>query len=100
MSKVYSFRLSEDNSREVQAREVIEAWGKEGYSLRYVIVEVLLSYKKVEAGQWELNSVVEQLQDLILSLNKKSIVQTSDPSLSNSFLNAVKQSVRDGVRNG
>jgi len=97
MSKVYSFRLSKDNPREAQAREVIEAWEEEGFSLRYVIVEVLLSYKKAEVGHGELNSIVDQLQNLILSLEKQPSAKPSEASLSNSFLDAVKQSVRDGV---
>ncbi|MHA2092595.1 MAG: hypothetical protein ACW98K_17250 [Candidatus Kariarchaeaceae archaeon] len=98
MSKVYSFRLSEDNPRETQAREIIEAWVNEGYSLRQVIVDVLLSYKKVEVGHDELNSIVEQLQYLILSLGKGLPSSTSESGLTNSFLNALKQSVREGVR--
>ena len=97
MSKVYSFRLDNDNPREAQAREVIEAWVGEGYSLRYVIVDALLSYKKSETENSELNSVVEQLQDLILSLDRQPTTEPLESPLSNSFLDAVKQSVRDGV---
>lgn len=97
MSKVYSFRLNDDNPREAQAKGVINAWVGEGYSLRYVIVDALLSYKKSGEGNGELNSVVEQLQDLILSLDKQPVPQTSEASLSNSFLDAVKQSARGGV---
>ena len=98
MSKVYSFRLDGDNPREAQARKVIEALAAEGYSLRQVIVDVLLSYKKAEVGHSELNSVVEQLQSLILSLDKKLPSATSESGLSSSFLDAMKQSVRDGIR--
>lgn len=98
MSKVYSFRLNDDNPREAQAKGVIQAWVGEGYSLRHVVVDALLSYKKAEAGHDELNSVVEQLQDLILTLDKQPSSQSSETLLSNSFLDAVKQSVRDGVK--
>ena len=42
MSKVYSFRLDNNNPREAQAREVMEAWADEGYSLRQVVVDALL----------------------------------------------------------
>lgn len=98
MSKVYSFRLSDDNPREAQAREVIEAWVEEGYSLRHVVVEALLSHKKKEAGRGELSSVVVQLQNLILSLDKEPATNiNSNISLPNSFLDAVKQSVHSGV---
>ena len=51
MSKVYSFRLCDENPREAQAREVIEAWVEEGYLFRYIIVESLISYKKNEIEQ-------------------------------------------------
>jgi len=98
MSKVYSFRLSGDNPREAQAKGVIQAWVTEGYSLRHVVVDALLSYKKEAAGQDELNSVVEQLQDLILALDKQPSPKSSEASLSSSFLDAVKQSARDGVK--
>ncbi|MCB2160473.1 hypothetical protein KQH40_00135 [bacterium] len=97
MSKVYSFRLDENNPREDQAREVIEAWVEEGYSLRHVIVEALISLKKEELGQGEINSIVEKLQDLILSFDKSRPDQLSEASLSNSFLVAVKQSMKSGL---
>ena len=42
MSKVYSFRLDDDNPREAQARGVIKAWMGEGYSLRHIITDALL----------------------------------------------------------
>jgi hypothetical protein len=96
MSKVYSFRLSDDNPREAQAREVIEAWVGEGYSLRHVVVEALISFGNNDAGQSELNEIVEQLQDLILTLDKQPTVHPSNVKLQNSFLNAVKNSAKLG----
>jgi hypothetical protein len=98
MCKVYSFRLDEHNPREVQVKGVIQAWVGEGYSLQHVVVEALIAYKKEEIGQGELASVVEQFQDLILSTDRQLIDQTSNGSLPNSFLAAVKQSARDGVQ--
>ena len=99
MSKVYSFRLDDNNPREAQAREVIEAWDAEGYSLRHMIVDALLSKKITGMGNGELNSVVEQLQGLILSLDKQPKALPSETTLSNSFLDAVEQSAKSGVRN-
>lgn len=98
MSKVYSFRLDEHNPREAQAKGVIHAWVEEGYSLRHVVVEALLSFGNNDAGQSELNEVVEQLQDLILTLDRPPIPQSSDTLLSNSFLDAVKQSAKSGIK--
>ena len=62
-----------------------------------MIVDALLSYKKSGEGSFELNSVVEHLQELILSLDKQPPPQSSKASLSNSFLEAVKQSVKGGI---
>jgi hypothetical protein len=42
MSKVYSFRLGDENPRESQAMAVIEAWMEEGYSLRQIITRALV----------------------------------------------------------
>ena len=76
--------------------EVIKAWVSQEYSLRYVVVDVPLAY--IRDGEHEkLDSIVETLRDLISSLDKKSNVQTSETNLSISFLDAVKQSVRDRV---
>jgi hypothetical protein len=97
MSKVYSFRLDDDNPREAQARAVIDAWVREGYSLRYVIVEALIAFKKDESGYGELASIVEQLQDLLSSSDRASSGSAPETSLSNSFLNAVKNSIKLGV---
>jgi len=98
MSKVYSFRLNEDNPREAQAKGVIHAWVEEGYSLRHVVVEALLSFDTKDAGHHELNEVVEQLQDLILTFARTPVSNSADTLLSNSFLDAVKQSAKSGVK--
>lgn len=98
MSKVFSFRLSHENPREAQAREVIEAWVSKGYSIRYVIVDALLSYEKADTNCSELNSVIEQLHDLITAVDKQPNLKLSEAVLSNSFLDEVKQSARNGVK--
>ncbi len=77
---------------------MIEAWVAEGYSLLHVIVEALISFKKEGVRQGEVNSLVEKLQDLILSFEKLTTPQLSETSLSNSFLDAMKQCVKDGVK--
>jgi len=97
MSKVYSFRLNINNPREALAREVIEAWVEEGFSLRHVVVEALLSYKIHDVWQRDINSIIEKLQDLIISFDRSETLQLSETSLSNSFLVAVKQSVKSGL---
>ena len=97
MSKVYSFRLNDDNPREAQAREVINAWVQEGYSLRHVVVEALITYEKERIELDRLSSIQEQLEGLILSLNNQPISNPSETTLSNSFLNAVKHAAKFGL---
>ena len=48
MSDVFSFRLESKNPREAQAREVIDAWAKQGYGLRHIMMEALLLLGKYE----------------------------------------------------
>jgi hypothetical protein len=97
MSKVYSFRLNVDNPREVQAKEVIDTWVSQGYSLRYIVVDALISYNKVDLEHNELSSIMDQLREMILSLDKISEDQPSDSVLPNSFLMAVKNSAKLGI---
>lgn len=68
--KVYSFQLCEDNPHEAQAREVNEAWVGERYSLRHVVVEALLASKVEKLELDGLHSILEQIQEMILSLGK------------------------------
>ena len=77
---------------------MIHDWVGEGYSLRHIVVEALITYKNEEIGQGELASVVEQLQDLVLSMDKQANYQTPNASLPNTFLEAVKQSAKSGFR--
>jgi hypothetical protein len=98
MSKVYSFRLNDKNLREAQAKGAIQAWVEEGYSPRYVIAEALLSFDNRDVRQTELNEVVEQLQDLILVLDRPPILESDVAALSNSFLDTVKQSSKSEVK--
>jgi hypothetical protein len=53
MSKVYSFRLSENNPREIQAREVMEALISQGYPLRYILTEALIWYGNQSDYVWK-----------------------------------------------
>ncbi len=97
MSKVYSFRLDENNPREAQAKEVIEVWISKGYFLRHIVVDALISYRKAKLGQAELNFAIEQLQNLILTLEKEPATSSLAPPLPIPFLDAVKQSMKSGV---
>ena len=62
MSKVYSFRLDENNPREAQAREVIETWFSQGYSLRHQLVDVLISFQNKGFQQNEYGELFKQIE--------------------------------------
>jgi tRNA U34 5-carboxymethylaminomethyl modifying GTPase MnmE/TrmE len=98
MSKVYSFRLSEDNPREARARRIIEAWVKEGYSLRHIFVEALLDYKRENSTPNDYGYLVKQLQNMIDGTTKIKTVTDSESSLSNSFRAGILGSVKKGVQ--
>jgi len=102
MSKVYSFRLSDDNPREAQAREVIEAWVGEGYSLRYILIEALLSMGIERNCTTDIEQIILQLEELIQSSYKKEVeengVQRDDSTLPDGFTVALRNSIRTGIK--
>jgi hypothetical protein len=102
MSKVYSFRLDENNPREAQAKEVIDAWVEEGYSLRRVIVDATVQYKK--DGNQDVDFLVEQVKVLVRGLMDRQTPESVDKKgkgdLSNSFIDSVTQSMKLGMKRG
>ncbi len=101
MSKVYSFRLSDENPRESQAREVIEVWVGEGYSLRQAVVEALLNYRESQYDNEKVYKLLEEIRKMFLEEKVHSIedavVLKNSQSLAPSFLNAMKNSVKSGI---
>jgi hypothetical protein len=102
MSKVYSFRLNVDNPREAQAREVIEAWVEDGYSLRHIITEALLISFDNKNGDEEVYALLEQIKRMISELENTASLDINDErkisGLSSSFKVAVKNSAKIGLR--
>jgi len=97
MSKIYSFRLDENNPREAQAREVIEAWVSKGYSLRYVITEALLLVDNAEGNENGLPSIIEQLKELLSVLEEnRPVNKTFSSDLPKSFVDSIKTSIKSG----
>lgn len=98
MSKVSSFRLSDDNPREAQAREVIEAWVEEGYSVRHIITEALLIDFDNKNGDDEVYTLLVQLKRMIPEFENTTSLDIHDEhkmtDLSSSFLVAVKNSAK------
>jgi len=102
MSKVYSFRLDDENPREAQAREVIVTWVEEGYSLRYVITEALLIYFDRQNEDDRISNLLEQIKKIISELENTTSLEIINehemPSLPSSFVFAVKNSAKNGLR--
>jgi len=100
MSKVFSFRLREDNPREAQAEGVIETWISQGYSLRHVLTDALIQYGNNGNRGEEITDLIEQLRDLLKSTANKQTVEdnsaSNKPELSSHFIDAIKKSVRSG----
>ena len=98
MSKVYSFRLSEFNPREAQAREVIESWMEGGYSLRQIIVDALISYNQSNSNSRDVDPILEKLQDLLLSIEEAIPRDKEHTVLSTSFIDSIINSAKSGLR--
>jgi len=70
LSKVYSFRLDDNNPREAQAREVLKAWAIKGYSLRQIIVDVVLSQSAENVSIHGVDKLIEKLELLLEKFDK------------------------------
>jgi hypothetical protein len=105
MSDVFSFRLSDQNPRETQAREAIEAWVKQGYSLRYILTEALLLLDKQENHSSQMGDIaetVDRLSRLVERLEDRlEVIQPGQPiksELSTAFLSSIRIAVKPGLR--
>ena len=100
MSKVYSFRLDENNPREAQAREVIEAWVGEGHLLRYIVTEALINFHQNDGQTNDYERNLEKIIELLEILTKgefKSNASNKD-ALSKSFIGSVAQVAKPGIK--
>ena len=90
MSKVYSFRLNEENPREIQAKDVIEARLQAGYSSRQIITEALLVANNNRRDADDIFSIFEQIKKMFSKFNDDSRMNNKDdseiPVLSSSFM--------------
>jgi hypothetical protein len=102
MSKVFSFRLDENNPREARAMEVIHTWASRGYSLRYVLVEALLNLKEKETQKDDfpssLDEIIRMLQNLQAGSDGPKVEQEQENKLSDTFLKAVAKSTKPGLQ--
>jgi len=99
MSKVYSFRLDENNPREAQAMRVIEAWVAEGYSLRHQLVDVLITFQDKRFQKNEYSVLIKQIERLIVGADgDKESSNALNDTFSDKFIGSLKVSVKDGLK--
>jgi hypothetical protein len=102
MSQVFSFRLDENNPREAQAMQIIEAWASRGYSLRHTLVEALLAYAGKDLQKDGVSSTLEEIITMLQNLHVVSGLprneQSQDKRLSDEFLNAIAKATRPGLQ--
>ena len=99
MSKVYSFRLNDNNPREAQAKEVIDIWVAEGYTLRRVIVDALLSSHRINQKNNESEETLEKIVYLLENMNIAGrTAKDIQSALSDTFVGSISRSVKNGIR--
>ena len=100
MSKVYSFRLSDDNPREAQAREVIEAWVEEGHTIRYTLTEALLRLGDLEgtSTRLELSEFLDQIKELLQQAISQGSTSNSRSELSEGFMKSITKATKPGLK--
>jgi len=101
MSKVYSFRHDENNPREAQAREVIDAWVEQGYSLRHQLVDVVIAFQNKEFQSEQYAELFEKIERLILVSKEdenKEVVEASNGTLTETFIGSISKSVKNGIK--
>lgn len=102
MSRVYSFRLSENNPREIQAKEVIETWISQGHPLRHILTEALIrlgnngdSLDGMEKLLDRLVAVLEGLENGDMHIISEG--EKANSILPNSFIESVRKSAKQGL---
>jgi len=102
MSKVYSFRFDDNNPREAQAREVINAWNLKGYSLRQVVIQALLNTSDENNFSKDLEQLVEKLGILLGRVDQNEIAlkpeKKMDSNLPPAFLESISKTLKPGEK--
>ena len=102
MSEVISFRLDENNPREVQARAVLTARVKKGFSVRHVLTEALLAYhgSQGDIGMHELSMQLDQLKTMLQQNGAPPPLNERKSELSDRFMASIKKAAKPGVSLG
>jgi hypothetical protein len=109
MSEIISFRLNSENPRETQARDVLNAWVNQGFSIRHIITEALLHYDSAlsahqmnETKISSLDDLVNRLENLVDNFSTKIVLDKSselkeEQALRPEFLGAIKGTIKPGI---
>lgn len=103
MSKIISFRLSDVNTREAQASEVINIWVSKGFTIRQVLVEALLHYGKPDFSRnIDLEEINEKICLILSKIEQGGLIienpsQKTSPGLRAEFISSVRKSLKPGL---
>jgi hypothetical protein len=102
MSEVISFRLDKDNPREAQAKAVLKAWAKKGYSVRHVLTDALLGYQGYHKDMdiHELHMKLDQINQMLQQNGAPPLLKEVDVKLSDSFMASIRKTAKPGVSLG
>ena len=107
MSKVISFRLNPDNSREAEALNILDDWLSQGFSTRHTLTEALLmldSGKSQPPDNETLNDLSHQIQELLARVHTGSTQKiridgtSSKQELSDGFVSSILRAVKPGIK--
>jgi hypothetical protein len=102
MSRVISFRLNNDNPREVQARAVLKAWVDKGYGVRHVLTEALLAFdgSNKDMDIHGLSVKLDQISKMLQRNGSVAFKMDDKAELSDSFIGSIKKAAKPGVSLG
>ena len=102
VSKVFSFRLNENNPREARVLEFIQTRASEGYTLRQIIIEGLLMASEKTS---ELEALSRRLDEVVFLIQKNKITDSvnkdhfsTSREVSSDFQELIKKAVKPGIR--
>ena len=112
MSEVISFRLDSGNPREARAREVLQAWYAQGYSVRHILTEALLRLEEsqqedretamaldeVNRAMHQVIQMLERMQNGRYAPSANQDDEQSKVTLTETFVASVKNAARPGLK--
>lgn len=110
MSEVISFRVDENNPREKLALKILKQRINQGFSIRQIIIDSLVSSEErtepAESGN-EMKAIMNSIERLANLFSKAFVTQTQqnvpienqeEMELPNSFLSSIKSVIKPGIQ--